>query len=343
MCKNEIMKNHPELKLSFSRPGFITFKCEDDSFPDRFVLKTSFARTSGWSVGNFKVTDTKSQIGELCSSDWLTKADHLHVFERDTNLPGTQGFEPGQSVLSSEIGQQINALLKSTDGAKPLNRTAKSNELIYDIVLVEPDHWFVGYHYAQTKPQRWPGGVPKFDTKKPMISRAYLKLQEALLWSGIRINEGDCCAEIGASPGGACQLLLEKGARVIAIDPAEMDEEIAKHENLVYLRGKGKEVRKKELKNVRWLVSDISATPTYTLDTIEEMVSNQHCQRIRGLILTLKLTDWKLVDDIAHWKQRVQDFGFQVVKTRQLAFNKKEICLVAVRDKFALRASQKSS
>ena len=135
--------------------------------------------------------------------------------------------------------------------------------------------------------------------------------------------------------------MLEKEAKVIAVDPSEMQPEIAAHPNLTYIRGRGREIRKKELKDVRWLVCDINATPNFTLDAIEEIVTNQNCQRIRGLILTLKITDWKLVEGIDAWKQRVREFGFQVVKTRQLAFSRKEICLVGIRDKFALRASRK--
>ena len=65
--------------------------------------------------------------------------------------------------------------------------------------------------------QRWPGGVPLFDTTVETYSRAYFKLKEALLWSGITVKPGDVCAEIGSAPGGASQLLLEMGARVIGI------------------------------------------------------------------------------------------------------------------------------
>ena len=341
VCKQEVLGNHPEFKLSFSRPGFVTFKCEDESVPEKLTLKTSFARTYGWSVGSFKVTDVKSQIAELCKNEWLGKADHLHVFERDSNMPGSRGFEPGATVLATEIGQQIVASLEAAGITMPLNRSAKADELVFDIAMVDPDQWFIGYHNTQTKFQRWPGGVPKIDKRKEVVSRAYYKLLEAMLWSGIQINAGDVCAEIGASPGGACQLMLEKEAKVIAVDPSEMQPEIAAHPNLTYIRGRGREIRKKELKDVRWLVCDINATPNFTLDAIEEIVTNQNCQRIRGLILTLKITDWKLVEGIDAWKQRVREFGFQVVKTRQLAFSRKEICLVGIRDKFALRASRK--
>ena len=297
----------------------------------RFSLKTSFARTFGSSIQSMRIDDMVAQIDELCQdksvSELLEQAEHLHVFQRDTNIPGSRGFEPGPSVLAHEIGNRFCERWKLKGGDLRLNASAKPNDLVFDIVLVEPDHWFIGYHFAQTRFQRWPGGSPRIDFSVDVASRAYYKLTEALLWSGLKINPGDFCAEVGASPGGACQALLEKEAKVIAIDPAELDKEIANHPNLTYIRGRGKEVKKKELQNVRWLFSDMNVSPNYTLDTIEDIVTNQHCQRIRGLILTLKITDWKLVEEIPAWKQRVTQWGFQLVKTRQLAFNRKEILL----------------
>lgn len=335
------MANQEGLKIAFSRPGFLTFKCEPGALPEKFHLKSTFARTCGWSIGNTTASDINDQIQPLLGLDVLQRADHLHIWQRDRTQPGTKGFEPGPTVLARQAGEQVATAIASATGKTiPVNRNAKADELVFDIVLVEPDNWWFGYHYAVARSQCWPGGVPRMDLDKEVVSRAYYKLQEALLWSGIRVQASDVCAEIGSSPGGACQLLLEKGATVIAVDPAELDPEIANHENLIHLRCRGREVRRKDLKDVRWLISDINVTPNYTLDTIADIIASQHTRSIRGLILTLKITDWKLAADIPVWKQRISDLGFQIVKTRQLAFNRNEICLVAARDRYALRSSK---
>ena len=126
------------------------------------------------------------------------------------------------------------------------------------------------------------------ETGEMPVSRAYYKLKEALLWSGIQVREGDVCAEIGSAPGGACQLLLELGAQVIAIDPAPLDSEVAEHENLTFIRRRGREVKKRELADVRWLLADLNIAPNYTLDTVEEIVSSKRVNP-RGMLLTLKL------------------------------------------------------
>ncbi len=270
----------------------------------------------------------------------LADANLIHIWQRDLDVPGTRGFEPGSTELVESLVGKIESIAQSRGRHLKVNRRARVNEVVFDITLVQPNEWWFGYHIACTPSARWPGGVPILADAE-FISRAYLKLQEAFLWSGIHINPNDVCAEIGSAPGGACQMLLEKGAKVIAIDPADLDESIATDDNLKHLRCRGHEVKKRELKDVRWLIADLNVAPNYTLDTIEEIATNQHLARLIGMILTLKLADWKLADEIPNWIERVKSFGFQLVKTRQLAFNRREICLVAVRDKFALRASRK--
>ena len=343
VCKSEVLSNHAGLKFAFSRPGFLTFKVDAGVLPDLFHLKSTFARTYGWSIGNFKSESLSDQFEQIVQhSDRIRECEHLHVWQRDTRIPGTSGFEPGPTVLANQIGEQLAVKLEETIQIRlPVNRSAKSEQKIFDLILIEPDYWFFGYHIAGSRSQRWPGGAPKMKMDFEPVSRAYFKLMEALLWSGIHINGGDTCCEIGSSPGGACQLLLEKDAQVIAVDPADLDPEIEQHSNLTYLKCRGKEVRKKDLKNVRWLLSDVNVAPKYTLDTIEEIVSNQYVNHLRGLILTLKLSDLSLATEISNWTDRVKNWGFQIVKTRQLAFNRREICLVAVRDQYALRSSKR--
>ena len=184
--------------------------------------------------------------------------------------------------------------------------------------------------------------MPLIDTSVETISRAYFKAQEALLWSGIEVQPDDWCAEIGSSPGGCCQLLLEMGANVIGVDPAVMEPELLKHEKFTHIRRRGNEVRKRDLKDVKWLFADLSMVPNYTLDTVSEIVSHASVD-VKGLLLTMKLTDWKLMDDIPSLMTRVREMGFSVVKSRQLAFNRQEFCLVAVKDRFVLRLGKKQT
>ena len=344
--RKEIPANHPELKLAFSRPGFVTFKVDPENrLPDRYTLKSTLARSSGWSLGRAESASAAEIMTSMIDNavEVMAKADVIHVWERDRKVPGASGFEPGISVLASEIGQQIVEAMKADsrfDKEPSLNKVARPDALVFDVCLVEPNQWWFGFHEANSTAGRWPGGVPLFDTESDPVSRAYFKLKEALLWSGLPVSEGDVCAELGSSPGGACQLLLEKGAKVIAIDPAEIDPEVAQHENLTHIRRRGHEVKKRDFREVRWLFADINMVPNYTLDTVSEIASHDSVD-IKGMALTLKLANWELLDSVAEWMERIKKLGFKYVRTRQLACNRQEICLIAAKDKFVLRSAKK--
>ncbi len=339
--KLEIMNNHPNLNLAFSRPGFITFKVSSETpLPQRFTLKSALARTYGWSLGKCTSQDASSMVAEISTLAEFKKSNHLHVWQRDPFTPGKNGFEPGISALANEVGNLFKATADEASTKLVVNKESKPDDLIFDVVMVEPNEWWYGYHFASTVAGRWPGGTPAIDTTVETYSRAYLKLSEALLWSGITIQPGDICAEIGSAPGGACQLLLEKGANVIGIDPAEMETGILEHKNFVHIRKRGSDVKRKEFRNTKWLLSDLNADPKFSIETVADIV-NHPLVDVKGIILTLKFSEWKNATSISDLMKAVKALGFQVVKARQLAFNRREICLVAVKDKFVLRLGKK--
>jgi 23S rRNA (cytidine2498-2'-O)-methyltransferase len=120
-----------------------------------------------------------------------------------------------------------------------------------------------------------------------------------------------------------------------------MSAEVLAHPYFSHLRRRSLEVPRKRLRGAQWLATDINATPTYTLDAVEQVVSND-LTNIRGMILTLKLTDLKLAEDLPQLIERVRNWGYRDVRTRQLAFNRQEICLVALRSRGQRRVMRNS-
>ena len=49
--KDEISREHPDLRFAFSRPGFVTFKSLGAPLNEDFALKSVFARAYGLSLG----------------------------------------------------------------------------------------------------------------------------------------------------------------------------------------------------------------------------------------------------------------------------------------------------
>jgi 23S rRNA (cytidine2498-2'-O)-methyltransferase len=214
------------------------------------------------------------------------------------------------------------------------------NGRVLDVIIIEPDTWWVGYHRAVTLPQRWPGGAVPVPMPAHAVSRAYAKMEEALAWSGLPLAAGDECVELGCAPGGASQALLDRGLFVTGIDPAEVDPAVVSHPRFRHLRKRAKEVRRSEFVGVRWLAADMNLAPTYTLDAAEAIVKHPGVS-IRGLILTLKLADWSLAEGLPEFAARVHGWGFRDVRMRQLASGGQEVCLVALRRKELRKLNRK--
>jgi 23S rRNA (cytidine2498-2'-O)-methyltransferase len=162
------------------------------------------------------------------------------------------------------------------------------------------------------------------------VSRAWLKMEEALRWSRLPIPPAARVAEIGSAPGGASQALLARGFQVTGVDPAEMAPIVLGHSRFTHLRRRAVQVRRREFRKIRWLTADMNVAPNYTLDVIEGIVTHPEV-RTRGLLLTLKLIEWDLAEQVPEYLARVRGWGYQLVRARQLQHNRQEICVAALR------------
>jgi 23S rRNA (cytidine2498-2'-O)-methyltransferase len=330
LLKQEIGRRRPDWRFAFSRPGFCTFRLPESAAADpRPDLAATFAREYGVSLGRVTGAGDAELAGAFCAMIEERVADaprHLHLWRRDRVLPGDPGFAPDDTAAQG-------GALRERLPQMALNEHAAEGDAVLDCVIVEPNEWWLGWHRATAAPaSRWPGGVPNIAAPAGMISRAYLKMTEALLWSEPPLRAGDRCVEIGSAPGGSCLALLERGCTVVGLDPAEMDPAVLAHPRFTHVRARAKEAKRSVFDDCRWLMSDANVAPTYTLDTVEPIVMAPRA-RVQGLLLTLKLTDRKLAAALPKLEERVRAWGYPRVRTRQLAFNRREVCLAA--DRFA--------
>jgi 23S rRNA (cytidine2498-2'-O)-methyltransferase len=332
--KNEIARERPELRFAFSRPGFVTFRLPETQQRDELALRSVFARTWGYSIGKVGGTDDAA----LARDAWRLTAELLpgekvrrvHVWQRDQLLPGDEGFDGSAAELARAIGGHLVEQEAESAEAPTVNTVAAAGELVVDCVLVERDEWWLGWHRAGSPETRWPGGVPPIALPPRMISRAYLKIVEALEWSELPIAAGDRCVEIGSSPGGSCLALLERGLLVTGIDPAEMDADVLAHPRFTHVRARAKDVKRSVFRDCRWLVMDANVAPSYTLDTLDGVLTDAGA-RPEGLVLTLKLTDPAFAEKLPAIAERLRRYGYGRVRMRQLAFNRQEVCAVVDR------------
>ncbi len=330
--KNELAQELPAARLAFSRPGFVTFKLPAGvAWPEHFPWDSIFARWYGWSLGKVKATGVEALADAVAEQlAGQQTFEQLHVFPRDRYEPGDHRFEPGLTSDSAAAAEVLRARLGSVLSGDHNAPPARLGQSVLDVVMVEDDEWWLGTHRASRHSSPWAGGLRVLTLPPHAVSRAYLKAVEGLEWSRLPIAAGQTAAEIGCAPGGASQVLLERGLKVIGIDPALIEPVVAEHPNFVHLRKRGHEVRRQEFRGVHWLLADLNVAPNYTLDTIEGIVTHPSVH-IRGMLLTLKMLQWSLADEIPAYLERIRSWGFASVRAKQLQTNRSEVCVAAER------------
>jgi 23S rRNA (cytidine2498-2'-O)-methyltransferase len=313
-------------RLAFSRRGFVTAK-HDEAVP---LPEGIFIRTAAHSIGQLRDQRCEHHVRAIADAlqDRFPPAHFqaLHVWPRDRAPTGRFGFEPGIDEVSRAVADEVYAgLAQAWLRCDAPNRIAEPGDAVLDIVLVEPSYWFFGSHIAGDWPSRWPGGVQPISPSYPPISRAYYKAAEAITWSGFDCRPGDLCVEIGSAPGGACGRLLELDMQVLGIDPAEMDPRIAGHPRFRHIRARAGDLPRKEFRGAKWLLVDSNVKPDQTLVTVGNIVTNRQSS-LRGLLITLKIGDYRHGESIGRWKQTIEGWSPQRVRVRQLARNKREVC-----------------
>jgi len=336
--KGELARRWPAFRLAFSRPGFLTFKLPlNHALADDFDLESVFSRAYGFSLG--EVAEKNQE--ELAAGVWKNckgrTIQRIHVWEKDRSEPGVHRFEPSITAAAIDAHRLLfqhcpraqNLAKNAGDSTAP----ARAGELILDCVMLSPSQWWTGFHRAKLVPSRYPGGMVSLELPPDAVSRAWLKMEEALRWSELPILRGARVAEIGSAPGGASQALLARGLIVAGIDPAEMAPAVLNHPRFTHIRRRSMEVRRRDFQKIRWLTADMNVAPEYTLDAVEAIVTHPRIN-IRGLLLTLKLPQWDLASNVPQYVARIRSWGYNLVRARQLQYDRREVCVAALQQPF---------
>lgn len=323
--KAEVQLNHPELRFAYSRPGFVTFKKTGGELNESFVLRSVFARAYGLSLGKGpaeKILEVAQKVHPHAQGKKL----RLHCWERDLHVPGEEplGYSPGirANILEKDLLSQAPELFSSG--------LAEQGDWVLDCVITEESEVWVGCHLHVSPHSPWPGGKTKIDLPADSPSRAYLKLEEALLWSGSRVRPGDIAVEIGSAPGGASWALLNRGVKVVGIDPAEMAPQVLKHPHFRHFKQPVNSVLREDLPDsIQWLLLDMNVEPQITLFAVDRLASRMK-DSLLGVFLTVKLNQWKLAGEIPMMLDHVKAMGMVRVKAGQLFHHRQEILIAGL-------------
>lgn len=305
--KAEVARTHPDAKLAFSRPGVVTFKVPS-SVRDDLAPGWVFAREYGVGLGRLD----EAGIRALRERDEPT---HVAVFPRDPSVVGLDAIARVSESLD------VQAITRPSDG-----------ELVIDVVvgaIGEP--LLVGAHRMSPAHPRVPGGFYDLPLPEAAPSRAWLKIEEAIAWSGASPKAGEVALEVGSAPGGACFALLQRGLSVHGVDPGEMAEVVRASPRFVHHAIPVGALKREALpRPVHWFLLDVNLAAPVALKYAERVIGPLK-KTLRGAFLTLKLNGLREAEALPSLLERVRSFGFPHVRATQLPAHRQEVVVVALR------------
>jgi 23S rRNA (cytidine2498-2'-O)-methyltransferase len=173
-------------------------------------------------------------------------------------------------------------------------------------------------------------------------SRAWLKLEEAACFFALEFTSRDIVVELGCAPGGVVLALLNRGVSVIGVDPAKMADVVMASAVtdrasapggrpwFFHSRKPAALTSKRDLgQGVTWFMSDMNQSPEVVLKECARFC--RMAPSIRGVLITLKLTDLSQVAEKASWFAALEEMGFETIRLQQLAVHHKEFALLGLK------------
>lgn len=325
--KQELAVLRPELRFAYSRPGLVTFKSPAPLRLDE-PLGAIFVRAHGRSLG--PAAGPEEVFAALAKTCPEGQPVRLHVWERDVARPGEEpaGFRYGPAA---EVVRGALAAAWPSGNTLLGGEIARVGDWVLDVVVGgEGEPWWVGAHVHVEGRSPRPGGRIAVDVPEEAPSRAYRKLEEALVWSEAPVRPGDVAVEIGSAPGGASYALLRRGVNVYGIDPAEMDPVVLDFRGpadnrFVHLQRPMSLVQRGDLpRALHWVLMDVNLAPQVALITARRLAARPR-GALLGVLLTLKLDDWRAARHLPRLLHSIRSMGMVDVRATQLPSNRMEV------------------
>ena len=222
------------------------------------------------------------------------------------------------------------------------SRPPDKGDLVGTVVELGPSEFWSGLHRHAPILSPDPAGDSGLIMAEHSPSRAWLKLEEAVRFWGLEFTSRDIVVELGCAPGGVVLALLDRGVSVIGVDPAKMADVVMKSSIpnradapsgrpwFFHCRKPAALTSKRDLgSDVTWFMSDMNQSPEVVLKECGRFC--RMAPSIRGVLITLKLTDMMQVADKAKWFASLSEMGFRTIRLQQLAVHHKEFALLALR------------
>ena len=319
--KSEVAATGAGWRPGFQARGLVTFKCPapDRPFTARDLLTPlAFARRLCLFSG--KSPDLESAVRSLTAAGFSGDSEEATRLHRLTNTEG-----------------RLTPVDPRPDAPPP-----PTGSLIGTIIELAAGEFWSGVHWHAPLLSPHPGGCSGVALPEDAPSRAWLKLEEAARFFGLRFDARDVVVELGCAPGGVLLALLRRGVSVIGVDPALLAPIVMTHAVpavppaagtgqpwLVHCRKPAALVSKRDLAGrATWFMSDMNQSPAVAIKEAARFI--RMCPSIRSALITLKLTDLAEASEKPAWLEAMRDMGFATVRLQQLCVHHRELSLLGL-------------
>ena len=212
--------------------------------------------------------------------------------------------------------------------------------LVATVVELGPEEFWAGLHRHGPLISPDPGGSGGIILPDGVPSRAWLKLEEAVRFFGLRFTPRDVVVELGCAPGGVVYALLQRGVSVIGVDPARLAAVVmtaavpsvpdtSSATWVFHCKKPAALVSKRDLAGrATWFMSDMNQSPEVAIKECGRF--RRMCPSIRSALITLKLTDLSQIASKPQWLASMREMGFRTIRLQQLSVHNRELALLAV-------------
>jgi len=315
LLKEEIAKFYPELTLSYSRKGFITFKNTGNIKYDLKSigkLDVAFATRTGICLGKARPEDLKETLEKTLKENEIAQEKcMIHSFSVNTDYT----FH-AQEILETQVNEHT-----------PINKV-----VIDLIALGEKEVWF-GIHSVGKNTTPYPNSQSSIELPQEAPSRGYLKIAQAVEQFNINFTANDNWIDFGSAPGGASYYLLEKGCKVWGVDPGKMNKVVTRNRRYQHLSKSVQDLSQEELPDridIHWIHADLNLNAKQSIKEVLR-IAKKYNHNLRGMIFTVPVVRKETISEIEKYEDQFYDWGFTNITSRQLPSHKQEYVIIAKR------------
>lgn len=247
---------------------------------------------------------------------------HVQAWVPDTDAANARS---GEALAWAETVAALRQARGLVDPATPW-KAFEAGASLAQVCLWSAGHAAVGVVNARDAVSLSAGGRARMKRTGDAPSRAAMKLDEALDWYGVAPGKGEVCVDLGSAPGGWTRRLVERGARVLSVDPAQLAPDLRTHPKVKHVQESAFDYAPDG--PVDWLFCDMAWRPLEVAQLLGKWARRRWAAQ---LVANIKLPMKDKLPTVFRVRHALVEAGWSRVKVRQLYHDRDEVTVTARR------------